>query len=50
MLKNEYSSGKGDFEEVLQMERQQLDYILTLEKAKRDQRTAVANIQYLKGE
>ncbi len=44
-----YTSAGKDFEEVLRMERMILKYDLELEKARADQNTAVAYLQYLMG-
>ncbi len=45
----EYTSASTDFEEMLRMDRQLLRYELELEKARVDQNTAVALINYLTG-
>jgi len=45
----QYTSASTDFEEMLRMDRQLLRYELELEKARVDQNTAVARINYLIG-
>lgn len=45
----EYTSAGKDFEEILRMDRQLLKYELELERARTDQNTAVAYINYLMG-
>ncbi len=50
MLKTAYMSQGSDFEEILRMERQQLDYAVSLEKALRDLRKSYARLNYFKGE
>ena len=45
----DYTSAGEDFEEVLRMERKILKYALELEKARADQNTEVAYINYLMG-
>tara|TARA_R110000744_G_scaffold192153_1_gene311296 strand:- start:141 stop:767 length:627 start_codon:yes stop_codon:yes gene_type:complete len=45
----QYTTAGSDFEEVLRMERQLLRYELELEKARADQNTFVAYINYLTG-
>jgi len=45
-----YATAGKDFEEILRMERMILKYALELEKARADQNTAVAFLQYLMGE
>ena len=45
----DYTSAGKDFEEILRMERKILKYALELEKARADQNTAVAYINYLMG-
>jgi outer membrane protein TolC len=47
ILTAEYTSAGTDFEEMLRMERQLLKYELKLEKARGDQNTSVAFINYL---
>jgi outer membrane protein TolC len=47
ILTAEYTSAGTDFEEMLRMERQLLKYELELEKARGDQNTSVAFINYL---
>jgi len=49
ILVAEYTSDGRDFEEILRMERQILRYALELEKARADQNTFVAYINYLTG-
>ncbi len=49
ILLAEYTSAGSDFEEILRMGRQVLKYALELEKARADQNTSVAYIQYLMG-
>jgi outer membrane protein TolC len=49
ILLAEFTSAGKDFEEVLRMDRQLLNYELELEKARADQNTAVAYILYLTG-
>jgi outer membrane protein, heavy metal efflux system len=49
ILLAEFTSAGKDFEEVLRMDRQLLNYELELEKARADQNTAVAFILYLTG-
>ncbi|MCZ6900575.1 MAG: TolC family protein [Bacteroidetes bacterium] len=49
ILMAEYTSAGSDFEEILRMGRQVLKYALELEKARADQNTSVAYIQYLMG-
>jgi outer membrane protein TolC len=49
ILLAEFTSAGKDFEEVLRMDRQLLNYELELEKARADQNTAVAYIDYLTG-
>ncbi|MCZ6900119.1 MAG: hypothetical protein O7F74_07760, partial [Bacteroidetes bacterium] len=49
ILLAEYTSAGSDFEEILRMDRQVLKYALELEKARADQNTSVAYIQYLMG-
>jgi len=49
ILMAEYTSAGKDFEEILRMGRQVLKYALELEKARADQNTSVAYIQYLMG-
>ena len=44
-----YSTAGKDFEELLRMERMILKYSLELEKARADQNTAVAYLNYLMG-
>jgi cobalt-zinc-cadmium efflux system outer membrane protein len=45
----QYSTAGTNFEEVLRMDRQLLNYKLDLEKARVDQNTFVAKINYLAG-
>jgi outer membrane protein, heavy metal efflux system len=49
ILLAEFTSAGKDFEEVLRMDRQLLNYELELEKARAEQNTAVAFITYLTG-
>ncbi|MCH7657863.1 MAG: TolC family protein [Bacteroidetes bacterium] len=49
ILITDYTSAGKDFEEVLRMEKKVLKYELELEKARADQNTAVAYINYLMG-
>ena len=49
ILLAEYTSAGSDFEEILRMDRQVLKYALELEKARADQNTSVAYINYLMG-
>ncbi len=49
ILLAEFTSAGKDFEEVLRMDRQLLNYELELERARADQNTAVAYITYLTG-
>lgn len=49
ILVADYTSAGKDFEEVLRMEKKVLKYELELEKARADQNTAVAYINYLMG-
>ena len=49
ILLADYTSAGIDFEEILRMERKILKYALELEKARADQNTAVAYINYLMG-
>jgi len=49
ILVAEYSSAGRDFEEVLEMDQQFLKYALELEKARGDQNTAIAYLNYLMG-
>ena len=49
ILVAQYTTASSDFEEMLRMERQLLRYQLELEKARADQNTFVANINYLTG-
>jgi len=44
-----YTTAEKDFEEVLRMEKKVLKYALELEKARADQNTAVAYLDYLMG-
>jgi outer membrane protein TolC len=45
----EYTSANTNFEEIIRMDRKLLKYKLELEKARADQNTAVAYINYLMG-
>ena len=47
LLLADYTSAGADFEEVLRMERKLLKYELALEKARADQSTSAAYIDYL---
>lgn len=49
ILVAQYTSAGTDFEEILRMERQLLRYELELEKARADQNTSVAFVNYLTG-
>lgn len=49
ILVAQYTSAGTDFEEMLRMERQLLRYALELEKARVDQNTSVAFVNYLTG-
>ncbi|MFV1951993.1 MAG: TolC family protein [Nitrospinota bacterium] len=49
ILVTDYTSAGKDFEEVLRMDKKVLKYELELEKARADQNTAVAYINYLMG-
>lgn len=49
ILTEQYASADVDFEELLRMQRKLLDFQMSREKAKVDQNTAVANINYLYG-
>ena len=49
ILVAQYTTAGSQFEEVLRMERQLLRYELELEKARADQNTFVAYINYLTG-
>ena len=49
ILVSQYTTAGADFEEVLRMERQLLRYELELEKARADQNTFVAYINYITG-
>ena len=49
ILIEQYTSAGTDFEEMLRMERQLLRYGLELEKARADQNTSVAFVNYLTG-
>ena len=49
ILVAQYTAAGVDFEEVLRMERQLLRYELELEKARADQNTYVAYINYITG-
>lgn len=49
ILVAQYSTAGRDFEEILRMDRQLLRYQLELEKARADQNTFVAQINYLTG-
>ena len=50
LLQSEFSTGKTDFQELLDMERQLLNYELKLEKARAERNTLVYHIDYLQGE
>ena len=49
ILMAEYTSAEANFEEVIRMDRKLLKYELELEKARADQNTTVAYINYLMG-
>jgi cobalt-zinc-cadmium efflux system outer membrane protein len=49
ILMTNYSSG-DDFEELLRMQQQRLDYELSLAEARVDQNRSVARIRYLTGQ
>ncbi len=49
VLMAEYTSAEANFEEVIRMDRKLLKYELELEKARADQNTTVAYINYLMG-
>ncbi|MEZ4848217.1 MAG: TolC family protein [Bacteroidia bacterium] len=49
VLIEEYSSAGNDFEELLRMDRNILDYSLKLERARVDQNLSVARLDYLLG-
>jgi outer membrane protein TolC len=49
ILVSQYSTAGSAFEEILRMDRQLLRYELELEKARADQNTFVAHINYLTG-
>lgn len=49
ILVTQYSTAGRDFEEILRMDRQLLRYELELERARTDQNTFVASINYLTG-
>ncbi|MFC2080105.1 TolC family protein [Bacteroidota bacterium] len=49
LLETEYASGNKDFEEILRMERQLLQYGLNLEKARSDKQASISFINYLMG-
>ena len=49
LLVTRYTTAGTDFEEILRMDRQLLRYELELEKARADQNTQVAYINYLTG-
>ena len=49
LLEVEYSTADVNFEEVLRMERKQLQYSLELEKARADKQAAVSFLHYLMG-
>ena len=50
IMETDYVSGRGDFEEILRMERKLLIYRIELERARADQHSTVAFINYLTGE
>ncbi|HBY18909.1 MAG: outer membrane efflux protein [Marinimicrobia bacterium 46_47] len=50
LLKSDYMTHGGNFEEVLRMERQKITYSIALEKAMHDQRKSVARLKFLNGE
>lgn len=49
LLVAEYTAAEEDFEEILRMERRVLKYELELAKARADQNTSIAYIEYLMG-
>lgn len=49
ILVAQYTTNRSDFEEILRMEKKRLCYNLALEKARADQNTFVAYINYLTG-
>jgi outer membrane protein TolC len=50
LLQTEFTTGKADFEEILELERKLLTYQLELERAKVDVNNAVHSINYLIGD
>lgn len=50
IMMDAYSSGNSDFEEILRMQRKQLEYQLKRIQAKTEEHKAVAYIRYLTGE
>ena len=49
LLETEYATGGKNFEEILRMERKNLNYGLELEKARSDKQAAISFINYLMG-
>ena len=49
LLQTEFSTGEADFEEIIRLEQQLLDYQLAVEQARVDQNNYVYSIQYLMG-
>ena len=49
LLETEYATSNTNFEEILRMERKQLQYGLELEKARGDKQAAISFINYLMG-
>jgi cobalt-zinc-cadmium efflux system outer membrane protein len=49
LLETEYATGDKNFEEILRMERKNLNYGLELEKARSDKQAAISFINYLMG-
>ncbi|MEM9831331.1 MAG: TolC family protein [Bacteroidota bacterium] len=49
LLQTEFTTGEADFEEVIQIERQLLDYQLQLERAKVERNNYVYQVHYLMG-
>lgn len=50
LLQSEFSTGETDFEEIIRVERQLLNYRLQLEEARVDQNNYVYSIKYLMGQ
>lgn len=49
LLQSEFSTGTTDFEELLEMERNLLNYQLQLEQARVNRNTAITRLEYLSG-